>query len=223
MMKLFENVRFCIFDIDYTIVGHDKEEEVLKCSQAIGINDDEFERFHDEYFSFWKNFSSITTLPITKDLLKQVMIDNIKILADKNIPLNSLLDTMLLNHGSYLYDDTVVILEYLTSKGYTLYCLTDWFKEEQCSTLKQFNVLHYFKDVFGFDNTYVKPSNTCIETLLHFPSDNFVVIGDSLSKDVGTANKYGLKSILIGSDCSEDNSERPTTIVKTLKDIMDVL
>lgn len=203
-MKL-KGVTDIFFDLDHTLWDFDKNsalafEKIFKMNQII-INLDDF-LFHYQAinFQYWKlyrdekidkkvlrygrlndTFSALNH-SIEKEIIEKLSIDYITHLTDNN----------------YLYDDAIVILEYL-HKHYNLHILSNGFEEVQSKKLIKSNILHYFKTITNGESIGVKKPNPQIFYYAikkaNTSISQSIMIGDGYEADVLGAFSIGMDAI----------------------------
>ena len=91
-------------------------------------------------------------------------------------------------------EDELNTIKYLSSK-YDLICITNWFTYTQKKRLENAGIGKYFKMITGGEEHELKPSLNAF-SIIKNPSE-CIMIGDSISKDILPAIKYGMQAILI--------------------------
>ena len=97
-----------------------------------------------------------------------------------------------------LFEDTISVLEYLSSK-YTLHIITNGFEHVQQSKLENSGIARFFKTVLTAEKIGVKKPHPTIflsamKTAEVLP-EHAVMIGDSLEADIQGALKLGMQAI----------------------------
>lgn len=114
-----------------------------------------------------------------------------------------------LSESAILYNDTLEILDYLKSKNYKLYIVSNGQKEVQLKRLTKSNIISYFDYIFiSSEIGYNKPDTRVLEYALKkiselenkkdLKKEEFILIGDREEADIKCALDFGIKSVLIG-------------------------
>jgi putative hydrolase of the HAD superfamily len=108
-----------------------------------------------------------------------------------------------------VFEYTFEILDYLTSKGYAIHCITNGFEKTQWSKLNNSNLAHYFTHVITSENSNsIKPEKEIFEYALKKIDGNAadcIMIGDSPTADIQGALNVGIDTIFVNyihADCS---------------------
>ncbi|MBQ3475113.1 MAG: HAD family hydrolase [Bacilli bacterium] len=89
------------------------------------------------------------------------------------------------------------VLEYLSSK-YELVVLSNWFRENQESRLKDLGLDKYFTDMVFTDEVLNKPNKEAfIKACADKSPDECIMVGDNFDVDIIGAVNAGIKAILI--------------------------
>lgn len=149
-----------IFDLDGTIWSH-VPFETQSIYMAKYLNIPFSEEFSKQIEEFWAgNF--LKDVIITKDSVAKIIEKHIPYLAKYGVNGKDFLDSMM---------------------------YTDWFKDYQYLLMEKLGVKKYFEEVYAWDGTYEKPNETRIKDLTSkFSGKKFIYIGDSLYKDIQSAN-----------------------------------
>jgi putative hydrolase of the HAD superfamily len=124
---------------------------------------------------------------------------------------------------SKMYPETLEVLSDLKSKGYKLYLLsnTDQFSFEQINTKFKLNEL-FDKIYSSFETGLLKANPESYKQILaenNLSAEDVVMVGDSLDSDVKSAEKAGIKGILV-----DRNDTREADIkVTDLKQIENII
>lgn len=117
-------------------------------------------------------------------------------------------------------EEFISTLEYLHKK-YELVVLTNWFTEQQKERLKNYKIESYFKNVIGTDYILNKPNKEAfIHACIPYSSNECVMIGDSLSKDINGAINAGMDAILFDFKNEYKGKLKKITKIEELKDIL---
>ena len=159
----------------------------------------------------WKEFEEGK---ITSDKLKverfQRLIDTLNLSDDANRLSN--LYVKFLSEGSFLYEDTKNILDYL-SKNYKLGIITNGLAEVQHKRIRESEVSHYFDEVIISGEVKIaKPDPKIFEYALnllnHDDKSSVLMIGDSLTSDI----KGGINASIDTCWCNLFNKVNSTDI-----------
>lgn len=95
-----------------------------------------------------------------------------------------------------LFDGIRELLEDLSSRGFILYVWTSRPRKSTQESLKKFEIQHFFKDIFCYDDGLPKPNPMGLRRLTEgLPKNKILHIGDS-STDVEGAKAYGIEVVL---------------------------
>ena len=205
-----------LFDADDTLFDFQKTEkhalENLMCSLDTDYDKNYCINIYREINSnIWKEFEEGK---ITSDKLKverfQRLIDKLNLSDDANRLSN--LYVKFLSEGSFLYEDTKNILDYL-SKNYKLGIITNGLAEVQHKRIRECEVSHYFDEVIISGEVKIaKPDPKIFEYALnllnHDDKSSVLMIGDSLTSDI----KGGINASIDTCWCNLFNKVNSTDI-----------
>lgn len=212
-------IKRLIFDVDDTLIEWKNEywdtlEEV-------------FQELNIEYNKEIKNniIKAIDTYELYNEYFnKQTMLEHINKVTNHNFNMD-FLDTTLKVFGKCVpeKDENMInTLNYL-SKKYELVVLTNWFKEEQESRLKNFGIYHFFTKIFAGETFKVKPNKeSFIIAMENKLPKECIMIGDSLKKDVHGALNVGMKAIYINPNIPKEKKEN-YTIINKIEELTEIL
>ena len=205
-----------LFDADDTLFDFKKTEnyalENLMSSLDTDYDKDYCINIYKEINTkIWKEFEEGK---ITSDDLKierfQRLIDKLN-LSDDATRLSELY-VKFLGQGSFLYEDTKDLLDYL-SKNYKLGIITNGLADVQHKRIRESDVGHYFDDVIISDEIKIaKPNPEIFEYALkslNHDHKSVLMVGDSLSSDI----KGGLNASIDTCWCNLANKINNTDIV----------
>lgn len=202
---MLENIKAVIFDADDTIINHKECEK-----QALQYM---FNHINKEYKNEYQNIFR----PLDRKLWDDVMNGKNSIPSER-IPeyrfelflkeINIEYDdykkaNVLYKEGfaktSALTENAHETVKYLYDKGYRIYVITNGIPELQKPRIKSSTVASYISDIIvsgevGVSKPDVKIFNILLEKT-NLKSDEVIMIGDSLEKDVNGANNAHIKSI----------------------------
>lgn len=224
MKKVIKKV--FIFDLGYTIIKHDDKIESKFLADKMRIKlTPEFEK---EISNFWLQTSKYLK---GKKVNEKEFIE----IAEKLVPtlkenkksgdtfLNSLYGMTVV--GTYEYSEE--ILKRIKQSGGIIIGLSDWFKNDQIRELQEINLIDYFDEVFGWDNSYTKPHRESIGKILkkynQYNKNEFIMIGNSLDNDIKAAINAGIDSIWINRKDEKSESIKPTYEIVNLKEIEEII
>src|SRR5450432_141862 len=125
-----------------------------------------------------------------------------------------------------VFDYTFEILDYLTSKGYSIHLITNGFEKTQWSKLNNSNLAKYFTHVITSEvSNSVKPQKEIFEYALKKTNGDImecIMIGDNQDADILGALNAGMDSIFV-NHINADCSLRPTHTIYHLKELESIL
>jgi putative hydrolase of the HAD superfamily len=203
-MKL-KGITDVFFDLDHTLWDFDKNsalafDKIFKINQ-VEINLDDFLHHYKEInFQYWKLYRDEK---IDKDVLRFGRLNDtflaLNFAIDKDKIQNISTDYITyLTDNNYLYDNAIVILDYLYEK-YNLHIISNGFEEVQYKKLTKSNIHHYFKTITNGEDIGVKKPNPQI---FHFAVEKAntsiaksIMIGDGYEADILGALSVGMDVI----------------------------
>ena len=126
---------------------------------------------------------------------------------------------------SSMIKDADNVLDYLKQENYKLILLTNWFYDIQYKKLKKAGLDEYFDNVYGIDDSYLKPNIKAYKPIINeYNPNECIMIGDSYKCDVLGAKNTNMGSILINKKNDNENIlKQADYVVKDLKDIKNIL
>ncbi|MBN2520261.1 MAG: YjjG family noncanonical pyrimidine nucleotidase [Bacteroidales bacterium] len=128
-------------------------------------------------------------------------------------------------HGKHLVPNAIDILEYLKN-NYSLYIITNGFKEVQYLKLQNSGLIKYFNTIFTSDKVgSSKPEKRFFQVALstvNASKKESLVIGDDLEIDIIGARNFGIDQIYFNPD-SLPHTEEVTYEIRSLKEIEKIL
>jgi putative hydrolase of the HAD superfamily len=121
---------------------------------------------------------------------------------------------------SKMYPETLEVLQELKKRGYKLYLLsnTDQFSFEQVNT--KFNLNELFDKVYpSFETGLLKANPESYKHILKdnkLKADDVLMIGDSVDSDIKSAEKAGIKGILVDRNDTREAEEKVTSLSQLL-------
>jgi putative hydrolase of the HAD superfamily len=124
-----------------------------------------------------------------------------------------------------LFPNTLEILEYLKPK-YSLYILTNGFRETQFKKLGNCGLDVYFDEVFTSETIgYNKPHQKIFEwaiTAVNAKKDECIMIGDDQKVDIAGAKQFGMDTVFF-NPLEEDPLVEPTYTIRDLSELKNIL
>ena len=195
MSTRFERI---LFDLDGTIVIHDKVKQGFQIAEILGLPQEYKEGFAKRLSSLFSHpFFAIEgkmTFERYLDILNRTVCPK-EIYGITGEDVFEAIETSV-KKNSKLAENIIPTLDYLETKGYRLCVFTNGFYNLQMGVLKHFKVLEYFQKLFTWDNFYPKSDKRAILRALetNMPQDS-VMIGDSLIDDMITQKQMGMYTI----------------------------
>jgi putative hydrolase of the HAD superfamily len=235
LQKKVKKYTSVFFDLDRTL--WDLEKNALLCLEEIyhenNLHDKgipSFEAFHTVY----KNINNLLWAAYRKDEIKKeklrterfkLSLQHFRISND--ILANKMGDEYVNNSPkkTALFPHSKEILDYL-SKKYSLFIITNGFKEVQYKKLQNAAIAKYFKHVFVSEEIgAMKPHPFIFKETLRLSNssaDNSIMIGDDFAVDILGAKAVGIDQIYFNPE-NEIQKESATYEIKSLKEIFDIL
>ncbi len=208
-----------IFDLDYTIWGHQSfKEQCVDIAEYLKIP------YSDEFLRQVENFyfgNTLDNVVISKEKVEKLIEIKVPYLTEHNIFGYQFMKAMELTDLPYLFEGTEKLLSFLKQNGYIVIAYTDWYLDYQTYLLEKFGIYNYFDKIYSWDNTYQKPNKERIENVVNEYSDKkFIYIGDSLRDKVSA--RYIKDCVFI---CYKNLNLKSDSdyIVNNLEDIIDIL
>lgn len=125
-----------------------------------------------------------------------------------------------------LLPNAVEILEYLVSKEYDLYILTNGFLKTQETKMENSHIDKYFKRIFSSEELGInKPHKDFFHWAvsgIHARKKECLMIGDDEKVDVGGAKNYGIDAIWFNPG-NEEISDRALKTISDLSELKELL
>ncbi|MFR8103938.1 MAG: HAD family hydrolase [Clostridia bacterium] len=220
-MKKYKTV---ILDLDNTIVLHDYSNEIADLANKFHIPCSK--DFKKQCVSLLNDYTKFCYgKPVTLDLMLSIIKNLVPILSNYSITPEIFLETWRNNDNSIYSSASMEALKYLKKQKYNIVAFTDWFTEDQSNTLKKLGYLSYFNTIYGWDNNYCKPDIRGLSNIVKGnPKSEYILIGDSLEKDIQCANSFGIDSIWFNPDSQKNSSSiAPTYTISSITDIKNYL
>ncbi|WP_340074354.1 YjjG family noncanonical pyrimidine nucleotidase [Leptobacterium sp. I13] len=199
------------FDLDHTLWDFEKNSaitfnKILK-THKVNLKVQEFlEAYAPINFKYWKAYREEK---IPKEVLRYKRLkdtfDEFSYKIDDEL-IHILSDEYIkeLPHQNHLFNNTIVILEYLKNSGYDLHIITNGFEEVQEGKLRKAAIMGFFTHVINSEMVGVKKPNPkifefALEKAIVDPEKS-VMIGDSLEADIIGAKNVGMHTIHFNSN-----------------------
>lgn len=228
-------IQHIFFDLDNTLWDHRKNayltlKDIFKREKVEEIYQLDFEDFHKEYFTINENlWAEIRDGKINKEYLrKHRFYDSFLFFGIDNPELaeffeNHFLD-QILNYNE-LVDGTMKILDYLSSKNYTLHILSNGFKEVTYKKTEFSGIKNYFKTITSADEINIrKPQPEIYSYALekaNAEKASSIMIGDDWVADIEGAKSFGMDVIFF--DVFNDDFGSNIKTIKNLSEIQNFL
>ncbi len=125
-----------------------------------------------------------------------------------------------------LMPGAIPTLDYLTSKNYPLYIITNGFDEIQEIKLKSSGIDNYFLDVITSQKTgHKKPAKEIFHYGLNiggFKPSHAIMIGDNLLTDVGGSLNAGIDAVFFNPN-QVNHTEKVTYEISALSELIEIL
>lgn len=230
-MKKINGVKVILIDIDNTLLDFNKgsRASMIKCFEKFGLD------FHEEMFpefirindGLWRRIEKGN---LTKDELHKIrwglVFESLGIDFDGERFEKEFLET--LKTSAVPVDGAFEILEYLSGK-YMICAASNAPYAQQIARLTNVGMIKYFDKLFISEKVgCAKPSagffDACFSELRGITPKEAVMIGDSLTADIGGAADYGIPTVWFnygGSDIPKGLTG--TVVVNSLCELRDVL
>lgn len=222
VMLNLEKIQYVVLDLDNTLIQHDNSIETEHLCGELGIPLDK--ELENQIKKFWLAHGEFTdNVQMTKEKYYGMIQDNIPRLGELNINGEAILDAMFARPPLALYDGATELLQAVKKRGKKIIALSDWFKEDQIKNLKFLDIYNFFDDVYGWDNSYAKPSKLALEKVIKgLEKESFIMIGDGLKTDVQCANNVGIASIWINEHKQSPGNIIPSITVSSVKEVAEL-
>ena len=220
-------IKNLIFDLDDTIIK-DEEEDSIFYKDALKKCGYSEENYYNIYVAIDEYDSKITEKNIYYN--KQDMLNTINELLGENY--NIKLIDELLSAVANFWCKRVIIKEATIKKlseKFNLYVYTNFFTEAQTKRLENIGYLKYFKKVYGADIYGCKPFKKAMNQVLkdiEAKPEECIMIGDDKAKDIMSANKVGMKSILYdytGKKNEKECNVKDYIVVRNFDEVLEIL
>lgn len=230
-MKSYKNI---FFDLDRTLWDFDTNalqtfKEIYE-SYELFKHFSNFTEFYDSYKAIndklWEKYRNCE---ISKEELSwKRFYDTLKTKGICDEEMSRAMSFDYINKGpekTALFPDTIQILEYLQSK-YSLYIVTNGFKEVQYKKMSNCKLESFFKKIFVSEEVgYNKPDKRFFEHVLKqtkATAKDSLIIGDDLKVDIEGAKNCMIDSVWLNTNNS-DISDLPNYIISELQELKSIL
>ncbi len=221
-----------LFDADDTLFDFKKSEDfaIKKLVSTLDSNfDDEFiiNTYKDINTKIWIEFEEGK---ITSDELKVERFNRLIKQLEINSNATDLCNMYIqfLGDGSFLYDESEDLLNYL-SKKYKIGIITNGLADVQHRRIRNSIVGHYFEDVVISDEIKIAKPNPAIfdyalRNLDHSNKKSVLMIGDSLNSDIKGGINAGIDTCWFNQHKKINSSSiNPTYEINSLLQLKDIL
>lgn len=221
-----------LFDADDTLFDFKKSEDfaIKKLVSTLDSNfDDEFiiNTYKDINTKIWIEFEEGK---ITSDELKVERFNRLIKQLEINSNATDLCNMYIqfLGDGSFLYDESEDLLNYL-SKKYKIGIITNGLADVQHRRIRNSIVGHYFEDVVISDEIKIAKPNPAIfdyalRNLGHSNKKSVLMIGDSLNSDIKGGINAGIDTCWFNQHKKINSSSiNPTYEINSLLQLKDIL
>lgn len=221
-----------IFDADETLFDFKKSEREAFKNTMLQFNIEYDENHHLKIYkdintAIWKEFEDGL---ITQ---KELKVERFKRLSDK---LNAGFDEVEfaktymkhLSYGSFLYDDTVDLVENL-HKDYKLSIITNGLTDVQENRIRKSTIAKYFKDIViseevGTSKPDPKIFELALKNIEHTDKNKVLMVGDSLSSDIQGGINFGIDTCWFNPNKIINKTDlKPTYEITNLIELKDIL
>lgn len=183
-----------MFDYDDTLIRHDNNYELKVMTDYMGV---EFTpEIREQLINLYRKISKTFTRGIvTRKKVNNFILNNLPLLNEYDIPLSKFLEAQIYKdwHHYMLIEGAKETLEYLKSQGYFLCIFTNWFYDEQVSSLRAQGIYDYFDKIFAWDDFYAKPDERAfVRALDETDPKHNIMIGNNLEYDIIPAKQLGI-------------------------------
>lgn len=111
---------------------------------------------------------------------------------------------------------------------FQIYVITNGFVEVQIRRMEESGLKQYVEKVYISEGVgYSKPDKRFIDAVMKDIGDDnpkhYMIIGDSMSADIGLGHKAGIDTVLVGTKNPEGFDYRPTYQIASLKELDNIL
>ncbi len=223
-------IKAVLLDVDNTLLDFNLN---ANASMKRAFNECGLE-YKNEYFPVFKRINDalwcgIEKGEITREQLKKTRFPSI--LKELGLSGDSMRIEALFRQGlgefAFMVDGAEDLLEYLYKK-YRLFVASNAIYEVQMNRLNSTGMIKYFEKLFisekmGHDKPTKEFFDICFSEMGNLKKEEVVMLGDSLTADIGGAKEYGLKTIWFNIDKNSFNSALADFTVEKLSDVKAIL
>ena len=222
-IKLIENVKVVILDLDNTTWMHRKDEaRVVTDALQIPLTKDFEEQYLGMFSEVGKYFAErkMTYGKVIR-LVKQCM----PVLQQYNMSAEEFVKKWIPIETSFLNEDALEAIKYLKAKGYKIVVLTDWLWECQVPLLKKYGLMPYIDKIYTCDDQYLKKNpKSAARVIEEGCEEDYVIIGDSLKDDIAFANHAGIRSIWFNPEGKvNETGFKPTSEIASMLEVCRII
>ena len=221
-----------IFDADETLFDFKKSEREAFKNTMLEFNIEYDENYHLKEYSdvntaIWKEFEEglITQKKLKVERFKRLS-DKLNIKFDETLFAKSYMKH--LSHASFLYDDSIELLESL-HKNHRLIIITNGLKDVQDGRIRKSIVAKYFEDIVVSEEVNVaKPDPKIFEISLndikYMDKSKVLMVGDSLTSDIKGGINFNIDTCWFNPNKVINKTEiKPTYEISSLMDLKDIV
>lgn len=222
-------MKYILIDLDGTLLDFNKGEkysfiDTIKEFTNYIPNDDDCKKFSEinEYY-----FNQYRIGNMDRPKFHELRFLKIKEYLDLDFDIleANLFYVNKLKYASYLYDDVIDNIKYL-SKKYDLYVASNGMGSVQRKRIEEISI--YFKGSFiseevGFNKPDINFFESVFKTLNDYNKDNYLIIGDRLDTDILGGKNAKIKTMFLNRDNLKINDIVPDYEIKSLDDIKKIL
>jgi YjjG family noncanonical pyrimidine nucleotidase len=227
----------CVFfDLDHTLWDYETncKEALQELYHSYGLNNFGVPSFHDFHTSFnvintnlWDRYDRGE---IHRDVIRFERFDRIlKEFGVNHYEMSLKLSDDYVNESpkkKNLMPSAGIVLEYLSSKNYPMYIITNGFDEIQSTKLQSSGIEKYFQEVVTSQKAgYKKPAKEIFHYALDkegILSHQAIMIGDNLITDIGGAKNAAIDAVYL-NPTGVSHNENVTYEIRSLNELTTIL
>lgn len=226
--------KYLFFDLDRTL--WDFEKNTIETLQEI-YTDYSLKLYFDSFHEFHSTYRQINEQLWEKYRNKEISKDELRderfylTLKEKGYQDKSLSQKIGIDYinktpnKTALFPNTHEVLTEL-SKKYTMYVLTNGFKEVQIKKVNNCNLTPYFKEIFTSEDAGVQKPNAqffrFVLDTINAQVNEAIMIGDDLKVDILGAQNVNMDTIFFNTN-NQNHNEKPTYEIFSLKELLEIL
>lgn len=126
----------------------------------------------------------------------------------------------------HLLEGALDLLDYVTTKGYSIHIITNGFNDIQAKKIASSGIGHYFKNVVTFETANAKKPDPKIFAyaleLANASNTDSIMIGDNWIADILGAKQVGLDTVYL-NPAGLQFDEKPTYDIRRLEELIPIL